>query len=356
MNMVIEQLDGRNRQGGGLVTTSTTGTVISGSYGVPLVPRRGRVEIYKEIQLPPVSWLVDGLIKRGGHHCLYGATGSMKSFLTLDLACRMANGMDFHGRASKQCDVLYVVGEGLDETMERLNDWLAYHRKSEGATIQPRALQIHDQQDMDNLIETLREVPGIEMVVFDTLSNCSTGVKLNEPDDVTARLNPSFTRLNQEASVATLALHHTNKDSPKERGAQAIRDHTDKMFHLTKTKDHVRLEEVKSRRGKLMNDLYFEPTDFGRTAVLLPVVAQTKEKELRRDGTRAKAARKQEVKSSVKDLVARAFEAAEGRALTTSEVVASVGRSKSAVNAAIASLLEAGTIDKVGHGQYRLAT
>lgn len=322
------------------------------SLGTPLY-RKGNVAVYDQLTLPPIEWSVEGLIKQGGHHLLVGATGSMKSFLTIDLASRLANGMGFHGYQTKQCDVLYVVGEGLDEIKERMDDWQSYHNAAKRPFINPIALQLHDYTDMNDLVAFLQESPTVGMLIFDTLSNCSTGVKINEPDEVTARLNPTFTRLNA-MGITTFVVHHTNKDLKTMRGAQALIDHTDKTFMLTKNEDTslVTLKEVKVRRGVGKQTLFFKPESTNETAVLLPVVES--EQAEKRQPRQAKV---KQVQVSTKELVRTLFGDAElDEVLQTKDIVAQIDRSERSVKDAIKELCEVDAfIAKVGHGSYRRA-
>ena len=44
---------------------------------------------------PPVNWLVHKVIKAGGLSCIYGMSGSGKTFLTLDMLLSVASGRNW---------------------------------------------------------------------------------------------------------------------------------------------------------------------------------------------------------------------------------------------------------------------
>lgn len=62
-------------------------------------------------QKPP-AWLVADIITELSLNAIVGPTGSYKSFLALDLATCVALGKPFHGRETKQANVLLILGEG----------------------------------------------------------------------------------------------------------------------------------------------------------------------------------------------------------------------------------------------------
>lgn len=58
------------------------------------------------------SWVLDGLIEQNAIAWFYGAPYSYKSFMAMDIACSVATGRNWCGRAVKRGPVLYVSAEG----------------------------------------------------------------------------------------------------------------------------------------------------------------------------------------------------------------------------------------------------
>lgn len=202
-------------------------------YGTPLYAD-GKVALYKEIRKPAIKWLVDGLLKEKGIGLLYGSSGSMKSYSAVDLACRMANGMDFHGKVMQKMNVIYVAGEASDETAERIEAWCEYHHMDEKPFLQPWALDIHKSEDMDALKRLTKKIGNVGLVVFDNLADCTAGVKLSDPDDVGEKIKPQLLSFVQQTKAAVLILHHTGHDQGHERGARVLRDMTDTTIKAKK--------------------------------------------------------------------------------------------------------------------------
>ncbi len=226
-------------------------------YGRPLLVN-GKVALYKKLQNPPIKWLIHEVLKERGIGVLYGSSGSMKSYSAVDLACRMVNGMDFHGRPMERGEVIYVAGEAAEETDERIDMWLEYHGKTERPFVCPWAIQLHDLDQMQDLITLIKQVGNVRLVIFDNLADCSVGVKLSDPDDVGERIKPAVLSFVKESKAAMLMLHHTGHDESHERGAKVIRDMADTTIKATKGKNMFdlewKLQKVRRRpEGQVIN-------------------------------------------------------------------------------------------------------
>src|SRR4051794_20235136 len=55
--------------------------------------------------------LVEGTLAAGGMSVIYGESGSGKTYLVLDLACRLSLGWDWLGRRTRKSLVVYVAAE-----------------------------------------------------------------------------------------------------------------------------------------------------------------------------------------------------------------------------------------------------
>ena len=84
-----------------------------------VVAEEQAIERYKMMRrdavfaMPPVEFLVDGLITDTGFTMMYGAPGTGKSFIAIDIALSVAHGQAWQGQGVKQGPVLYIAGEGI---------------------------------------------------------------------------------------------------------------------------------------------------------------------------------------------------------------------------------------------------
>src|SRR5262245_58098274 len=72
-------------------------------------------------ELPPIDWIVDGLIAQGDRVIVYGEFRSMKSWLLLHLGLSMAAGRPWLGNfgITSPRPVLYVDEEMSERTLRR---------------------------------------------------------------------------------------------------------------------------------------------------------------------------------------------------------------------------------------------
>ena len=79
--------------------------------------------------LPKVNWLVDGVLVNKGIASIYGASGSSKSFLAIDLAMNLALGNSWFAiPVTTTVPVVYVALEGFSGVAKRLQGWDKYNR------------------------------------------------------------------------------------------------------------------------------------------------------------------------------------------------------------------------------------
>src|SRR5262245_199495 len=138
------------------------------------------------LKLPPQKWLLEGLIPEQGIAGLYGPSGEAKSFIALDWANHISEGMDWHGRKVNQSPVVYIAGEGQAGIQKRQRGWMQAHPGHDlrGMYYLLRPLYVREKGVVEDFIEELtsRDIwPGL--VVIDTLSRSfGAGDEVNSAD------------------------------------------------------------------------------------------------------------------------------------------------------------------------------
>jgi hypothetical protein len=74
-------------------------------------------------QLPPMRWLVKGVLPESGLAAIYGPPSSGKSFLCFDLAVAIAMGMKWFGARVNPAPVVYLWLEGASGFRRRAEAW-----------------------------------------------------------------------------------------------------------------------------------------------------------------------------------------------------------------------------------------
>lgn len=203
----------------------------------------GPLQLYSTmelLELPPPTWLIEGIIPAGGLIGLYGAPGSCKSFVAVDWAMSVAYGVPWQGRASSFGFVLYISAEGGTGIGKRAKAWLHTRNLLDMPNTMnmgwlTQAISIYgDSNDLDTLLLRIeRELDQYPtLVVIDTLARCLDGDENLQLD--MGRFVKGADRLRTELGATVLVVHHTRKDGETERGSTAFRGAADAMLEVKK--------------------------------------------------------------------------------------------------------------------------
>jgi archaellum biogenesis ATPase FlaH len=179
------------------------------------------------------EWWLDGLLQESTVAILAGEAGIGKSFLMLDIGCRIATGLDFHGRKVKKGRVLYVVAEGAASFGKRVTAWQQYYKTLVPETeigFVESGVNLSDPESMVNLVKVLkREEPDV--IILDTLSQLSSVENENDAAQLASVLTTARSLRELKPGSTILIVHHVNKsDKGKVRGSSAIRGNADTVI------------------------------------------------------------------------------------------------------------------------------
>ncbi len=162
---------------------------------------------------PPLRWRIKGLLPETGIGAIYGASGSGKSFLAIDMAFHIASGTSWFGHRVSASPVTYVMLESEAGLRNRVQAWEAHNRAKIpchfSAIAQPFVVAEPDQ------VEALgAELPEGGVVIIDTLNCAAPGLDENSSQDM-GRILAGMKRLQQITAGLVLVVHHTGKDASK---------------------------------------------------------------------------------------------------------------------------------------------
>lgn len=187
---------------------------------------------------PPMRWLVRGVLPAEGLAVLFGASGSGKSFMALDLGCAVAGGeAAWFGRRITQAPVTYVCLEGEAGMGKRVKAWSLHHGKPVPDSLrfitQPFSLFDDDVGDLAMAVIAGGGEGG--MVILDTLSRAAPGADENSSIDM-GKLIAAAKFLQSIIGGLVLLVHHTGKDTTKGmRGHSSLFAALDGAIEVTKT-------------------------------------------------------------------------------------------------------------------------
>lgn len=167
------------------------------------------------------SWLIKGLIPQNGLIEVFGASGSYKSFIQLDMLFCIAAGISYHGHQVKQSAVAYIAGEGLHGLNARLKALsIQYSIDLDGLPFYslPAPVDLSDQQEMKLLSNEIQELVNVGIVIFDTLHRNSGATDENSAKDFAMIQKNIDTHLLEVCGVVGW-VHHTGvSNESKDRG------------------------------------------------------------------------------------------------------------------------------------------
>lgn len=213
-----------------------------------------------------LPYIVKGLFAKGQLVVLWGAPGSGKSFVVLEMGCAIGAGLMWRGRRTKRGIVLYVCAESTRVFIENRvaalrQEWPAADEAD--VIVLPLALDLLNEHtgDVDRVIETCRllalEIGEVALIVVDTLAVTMRGGSENEPKDMGAYVD-NVKRIITETGAAALIVHHSGKDEARGmRGHTALLGALDAELAIEGAADKERiLRTGKVRDGDGLIDLF----------------------------------------------------------------------------------------------------
>ena len=208
--------------------------------------------------LPPMQWRVRGVLPVDGLAALFGASGSGKSFLILDMGCAVAGGdYDWHGRRVTQAPVTYVCLEGEAGMGKRVKAWSRHHNKPVPDALrfitQPFDLLSDDVPELAKAVIAGSGAGGL--VILDTLNRAAPGADENSSVDM-GNLIAASKRLQSLTGGLVLLVHHTGKDTTKGlRGHSSLYAALDGAIEVTAT-DTRKAWSVAKCKDDVTGDVY----------------------------------------------------------------------------------------------------
>ena len=205
------------------------------------------------LRLPPVQWIVKGVLPLDGLAVLYGPSGSGKSFLVLDLLACVVDGREWFSRRVRPVPVTYCALEGEAGLAQRMQAYQMRHGTAAGSLLRfmtcPFDLLTGD--DVEGLAKAIGSAGvGGGVVVLDTLNRAAPGTDENSSQDM-GHIIAACKRLQGLVGGLVLLVHHTGKDATKGlRGHSSLYAALDAAVEVTRSEDRREWKVAKSKDGR----------------------------------------------------------------------------------------------------------
>lgn len=217
------------------------------------VSRFGPVPIYELSNGDPQTWLIKGVLPFAELGILFGASGSGKTFVALDIAFAVSMGLPWRGRRVKPGKVVIIAAEGGSGIGRRGEAYSNYHgfdlRGAHNLHVIKAAPNFLDSEDIAEVIAQIEALGDVSLIIVDTLAQVTPGANENTSEDM-GRALANLRRLHKRIEAMVLAVHHAGKDLSKgSRGWSGLKaaadvqievirhESGDREIHIEKMKD-----------------------------------------------------------------------------------------------------------------------
>jgi AAA domain len=185
--------------------------------------------------LPPPTFLVDGLLSMPGESVIYSPPKRGKTFLGIDLGLSVGSGRPFMGRTVTPGPVAFIAAEGVGGLGARVQAWHDWHERSEyveDMTFIAVTVNLMDPKAVLELCAFLK-ARGVVLTILDTLHRCAPGADENSAKDM-GRIIESLDQLRNATGGHVCVIHHAGKDVTKGmRGSSALLGAVDTVIELS---------------------------------------------------------------------------------------------------------------------------
>ena len=205
------------------------------------------------IMMEPSGWLIKNVLPDAGLIVLYGASGSGKTFVAIDLAYAIAMGIQWRGNRVKKGRVLIIAAEGGKGMSKRLKAYLKHHKIDPndvdiGLLVVPPNFLLSE--DVTELAAAVSASGGADVIIVDTFAQVTPGANENSSEDVGLAL-ANARALEMATGATVMAVAHSGKDVSKGiRGWSGMFAAADAVLEVVKYENGTReLHTTKMKDG-----------------------------------------------------------------------------------------------------------
>lgn len=197
------------------------------------------------LQLPPPRWLIDGVVPEGDYSVLWGPSQQGKSFIALDWAVCISEGLSWHDRPTIRGPVVYIAAEGGRGIAKRIRALMTHYQLVDlpGLYYIVKPVMLREATETDILLNRLEQL-DVEpaLIIVDTLSRTFGGGDENGAD--MGQFVDRVAYLASEHQTTVLVIHHSNAGGKRERGNTALRCGANAMFECRAVMEGSNLQKV----------------------------------------------------------------------------------------------------------------
>jgi len=251
-----------------------------------IVPQKGTqpkpflipfAELVKDYQ--PPKWLVKEIIPEYGLIELFGASGSFKSFIALDIGYCISTGISWHGHDVNQGNVVYFAGEGHYGITKRAMALQKHYEKTpDSFFISSEAIDLSNEENLQEVSEYLKQISNVELAIIDTLHRNSGNINEDSASDFANVLKNIDKYLVPYAKVI-MWIHHTGHSTKERSRGTSARYASLDACYLIKRDSNTNIVEMQCTKMKDAEEP--EPLKFEMLAVETEIIDPDTNEQIR---------------------------------------------------------------------------
>ena len=191
----------------------------------------------------PGDWLIKGVLPQADIAVLFGASGSGKSFVGIDLLAAIAQGIPWRGLKTKKGRALIIAAEGGGGVGKRFEAYCRHHNINAddldvGIIVAPPNFML--KEDITELVKAVAAAGGADVIMVDTYAQVTPGANENAAEDMGLAL-ANARALAEATGALVILVHHSGKDAHRgSRGWSGIKAAADAEIEVIKHENGAR--------------------------------------------------------------------------------------------------------------------
>ena len=201
---------------------------------------------------PPLRWRIRDVLPTTGLACLFGQSGTGKSFLLIDMMAAIATGEPWFGHKTTSCKILCIVLEGKEGFRQRVVAWEKHNGKPYPLNVSFLfdAFGLTLAQDVGDLEATIALAEGFDMIFIDTLNRAAPNADENSSQHMGQVLTASA-QLQIATGGLVLLVHHAGKSQGRgPRGHSSLNAAMDATIEVTRDGKNRMWRQLKAKDGE----------------------------------------------------------------------------------------------------------
>ena len=202
------------------------------------------------INAKPPSFHIKGVLPEAALAVVYGAPGSGKTFLVMDMGFAVAQGVPWRGLKTKQGTVAYIAAEDAHGVRMRAKAYADEHKiDSMPFYILGASPNFRDFDDMTQVAKAVVALGDVSLIFVDTWARALAGGDENSAKDVGEAVS-LCAKLYRATGATVVLVHHSGKDSTKgARGSTALLGACDAEIEVTRCDDDREAQVTKLKNS-----------------------------------------------------------------------------------------------------------